>query len=80
MAKDYTPKVGDLVTAQGQNSIVLKVLSVSDSGTAELRPFLIGKQQLFGTVVKVPRVFLAPYKEDSSQAAARIVREATQDK
>ena len=76
--RDYTPKVGDLVVSK-DHDVVFKVLSVSESGMAELQPFHIGKQEPFGQVLKVPRSRLRPFKEDASQAAARIVREATEE-
>jgi hypothetical protein len=77
--RDYKPKTGDLVISQDHTGIY-KVLSVSPSGMAELQMFIVGKQQLFGSIMRVPRSRLRPYKEDASQAAARIVREATEDK
>jgi hypothetical protein len=52
---------------------------MSDSGRADLRMFVIGKQELIGTVMQVPRTHLKAFKEDASQAAARIVREATEN-
>jgi hypothetical protein len=73
----YTPKVGDLVQSQDHNG-VYKVLKVSESGMADLQMFIIVRQQLIGTVMQVPRTHLKPFKEDASQAAARIVREATE--
>jgi hypothetical protein len=82
MAKDYTPKVGDVVTAHGQNGI-FKVVEVSEivAGGIKIQPFHIGKQQTFGQVMtNMPRSVLKLFKEDASQAAARIVREATENK
>ena len=80
MAKDYTPKVGDIVTAQGQNGI-FKVVEVSEiaAGGIKLKPFHVGKQQTFGQVMtNIPRSVLKLFKEDASQSAAQIVREATE--
>lgn len=80
MAKDYTPKVGDIVTAQGQNGI-FKVIEIAEMGNTKIQPFHIGKQETFGQVLpRIPRSVLKPFKEDASQAAARIVREDTEDK
>ena len=74
----YTPKVGDLVESTVHG--VCKVLSVSNSGMTKLQKFIVGRQQLIGPVVEVPQSVLKPFKEDASQAAARIVREATEPK
>jgi hypothetical protein len=79
-AMSYTPKAGDIVVADGQAG-TFKVLSVSDIGLAQLQPFNVSKQQVFGKVVeKIPRKALHPFKKDSSQAALRVVREATEGK
>lgn len=76
----YTPKVGDIVVADGQVGI-FKVLAISDIGLAQLQPFNVGKQQPFGKIMeKIPRKALHPFKEDSSQAALRVVRESTENK
>jgi hypothetical protein len=81
MAKEYKPKVGDIVRAQGQSNI-FKVISISKKDvTTEIQPFLVGKRQTYGKVMKhIPRLALSPFKEDSSQAALRVVREATEGK
>jgi hypothetical protein len=77
MAKDYILKVGDIVTAQGQSGI-FKVVEVPEMGGIKIQPFHIGKQETFGKVMpSIPRSVLKPFKEDASQAAARIVRQAT---
>jgi hypothetical protein len=78
MAKDYTPKVGELVESIDHG--VCKVLAVSDEGMTTLRKFLVGRREESGPEIKVPRRCLKPFKEDASQAAARIVREATEGK
>lgn len=57
MAKEYTPKVGDIVTAQGQNAI-FKVVEVSEIivGGIKIQPFHVGKQETFGKVMaNIPR-------------------------
>jgi len=43
------------------------------------QPFNIGKQEVFGKVHTYPCSVISAFKEDASQAAARIVREATKD-
>jgi len=80
MAKppDYNPQVGDVVVADGQN-VIFKVLEAPDLvGSTKVQPFSISKQMLFGNIVSIPRRALHLFKEDDSQAAARIVREATE--
>jgi hypothetical protein len=73
MAKDYIPKVGDIVTAHGQHG-TFKVIEVAEiGGNTKIQPFHIGKQETFGLVMpSIPRSVLKPFKEDASQAAARI--------
>lgn len=64
----YTPKVGDIVVANGQTG-TFKVLSVSDIGLAQLQPFNVSKQEVFGKVIEnIPRRVLHPLREDSSHA------------
>jgi hypothetical protein len=78
MAKQ--PKAGDIVTADGQIGTFV-VLSISDTGLAQLQPFNISKQEAFGKIMThVPRSVLHPFKEDVSQAAFRIVHQATDGK
>jgi hypothetical protein len=78
MAKQ--PKVGDIVTADGQKGAFV-ILSISDAGLAQLQPFNVSKQEAFGKIMThIPRSVLQPFKEDVSQAAFRIVREATEGK
>jgi|HubBroStandDraft_2_1064218.scaffolds.fasta_scaffold69369_5 hypothetical protein len=77
---NYSPKAGDIVTADGQTGR-FKVLSIADNGLAQLQPFNVSKQEAFGKVMeKIPRKALHLFKEDASQAAARIVRDATEDR
>ena len=79
MEKDYIPKVGDIVTAHGQNG-TFKVVEVAEMGRTKIQPFHVGKQETFGLVMSgIPRSVLKPFKEDASQAAARIVREAAEN-
>ena len=73
-------KVGDLVFAHGQNGVFI-VRSISkDNPDAEIQLFNVSKQQAMDYRTTVPRFDLSPFKEDASQAAARIVREATENK
>jgi hypothetical protein len=74
----FRPKVGDLVESRDHDRLVFQVLSVTDTGMAQLRVFIVSKQIQIGTVMSVPSSRLFPFKEDASQAAARIVREATE--
>jgi hypothetical protein len=82
MAKlpDYNPKVGDVVLAQGQNTTFQVVEAPDSVGSTKVQPFDVGKRIRFGNVVSIPRRALRRFKEDVSQAAARIVREATDGK
>jgi hypothetical protein len=76
-----TFKVGDVVIAQGHAG-VFKIYKLSEDGNdASLEGFDVSKQRLLGNVVPhVPCSDLSPFKEDASQAAARIVEEATEGK
>jgi hypothetical protein len=78
--REYSPKIGDVVTAQGQTGI-FKIVEVSKDGiVAKLQPFNFSRQETFGQIMaNIPRGVLTPFEEDASQAAARIVREATKD-
>jgi len=79
-APDYNPQVGDVVVADGQN-VIFQVVEAPDAvGSTKVQPFDIGRQILFGNIVSIPRRALHRFKEDASQAAARIVREATENK
>lgn len=75
----FIPQKGQVVTADGHSG-TFKVLDVSvDGQTAAIQPFSLSKQMLFGSVMKgIPCSTLHHFKEDASQAAARIVREATE--
>ncbi len=76
----YVPRNGQVVIAQGHEG-TFKVLNVSADGqNADIQPFNLSKQMLLGAVMRgVPCSTLHHFKEDASQAAARIVREATKD-
>jgi len=75
----FTPQKGQVVTAEGHSG-TFKVLYVSADGqTAAIQPFSLSKQMLLGSVMKnIACSTLHHFKENASQAAARIVREATE--
>jgi hypothetical protein len=79
ISERYTPQKGQVVTAQGRSG-TFKILDVSaDAQTADIQPFSLSKQMLLGSVVKnISCSTLRHYKENPTQAAARIVREATE--
>jgi hypothetical protein len=72
-------KLGDIVLLKGHTS-PFKVLTVSADGkSADIQFFSLSKQKLLGGVMcSIPCSTLSHFKEDASQAAARIVREATE--
>jgi hypothetical protein len=74
-------KQDQLVIAQGHTG-TFKVIEVSKDGrTADIQPFSLSKQKLFGPILmSIPCSTIFAFTEDASQAAARIVREATEDK
>ena len=73
-------KAGDIVLAQGHAG-TFKILSISADGKmADIQSFSLSKQKLLGEVLRtIPVSTLIPHTEDASQAAARIVRDATED-
>jgi hypothetical protein len=73
-------KQDDIVLLQGHTS-TFKVLTVSADGkSADIQFFSLSKQKVLGGVMSgVPCSTLSPFKEHASRAAARIVREATED-
>lgn len=73
-------KVGDLVFAQGQNGVFIVRSFSEHPDMAEIQLFSVSKQQLMDYRMNVPRGVLSPFKEDASQAAARIVRDATEER
>jgi hypothetical protein len=81
MAKlpDYNPEIGDVVQADGMKTIFQVVEAPDSVGSTKVQPFSVSKQLRFGNVISVPRRALRLFKEDASQAAARIVREATEN-
>jgi stage V sporulation protein SpoVS len=80
MAKrQFSPAAGDLVSSLHKRG-TFKVLAISHGGlTAAIQSFNISKQKLLERPTEdVPCDTLLPFEEDASQAAARIVREATE--
>ena len=71
-------KAGQIVVSDGLVG-VYRVIAVSPDGkTADVEKFDVSRQQSLGDPVRSVAVDkLTEYKEDASQAAARIVREAT---
>ena len=78
--KQFVPVTGDLVISLHKRGI-FKVLAISHGGqTAAIQSFNSSKQQLLGQPIEdIPCDTLLPFEEDASQAAARIVREATEE-
>jgi hypothetical protein len=77
--KQFAPVAGDLVISRHKRGI-FKVLAISHGGqTAAIQLFNISKQQLLGQPIEdLPCDTLLPFEEDASQAAARILREASE--
>jgi len=73
-------KIDDLVVAQGQNGVFIVRRFFENPAMAEIQLFNVSKQQPMDYHVSVPQGTLSPFKEDASQAAARIVKEATENK
>jgi hypothetical protein len=75
----FVPQVGQVVLAHGHTG-TFKVLAVSSDGcTATIQSFSLSKQFLLGKpMTDIPCSTLSHFKEDANQAAARIVREATE--
>jgi hypothetical protein len=72
-------KKGQIVLAQGHGTTTFKILRLMENGQlATIQAFSVSKQILLGATVNVPTSMLIPFKEDANQAAARVVREATE--
>ena len=81
MAKrQFFPAAGDLVISLYKRG-TFKVLAISHGGlTAAIQSFNISKQQLLGQPLEdIPCDTLLPFEEAARQAAARIVRESTEN-
>jgi hypothetical protein len=76
----FVPKNGQVVTAQGHEG-PFKVLNVSEDGqSSDIQSFSLSRQMPLGAVIRgIACSTLHHFKEDPSQAAARIVREATEN-
>lgn len=71
-------KTGQIVVPEGLVGVYRVVAVSSDGQTADIEKFDVSKQKSLGDPVRsVATNKLRAYKEDASQAAARIVREAT---
>jgi hypothetical protein len=77
--KQFAPVAGDLVISLHKRGI-FKVLAMSHGGqTTAIQLFNISKQKLNGQPLEdIPCDTLLPFREDASEAAARIVREASE--
>jgi hypothetical protein len=75
----FTPRKGQVVTVEHQSG-TFKVLEVSvDGQIAAIQPFSLSKQMLLGSAMKnIACSTLHHFKENANQAAARIMREATE--
>jgi hypothetical protein len=70
-------KAGQIVVPEGLVGVYRVVAVSSDGRTADIEKFDVSKQKSVGDPVRSVAIDkLSVYKEDPSQAAARIVREA----
>jgi hypothetical protein len=70
---------GQLVTTKNYQDRTFKIVDIGKGDFATIHEFNTSRQSLGELVLTVPIGDLKPFKEDASQAAARIVREATKD-
>ena len=71
-------KVGQIVVPEGLVGVYRVVRISQDGQTADIEKFDVSRQRSVGDPLRTVAINkLAAYKEDASQAAARIVREAT---
>lgn len=70
-------KQGEIVTVKDYPGQTFKIIKV-EQGSVMVQRFNVSRQTLGDLVLTVPTTSVAPFKEDASQAAARIVREATE--
>jgi hypothetical protein len=71
-------KAGQIVVPDGLVGVYRVVRVSPDGQTADIEKFDVSKQKSLGDPIRtVAMNKLTAYKEDSSQTAARIVREAT---
>jgi hypothetical protein len=73
---------GNVVRAKGYGDTTFKITHIFQSGKfATIEAFSVSKQRFTGqTIVNVLTNTLIPFKEDASQAAARIARETAEQK
>ena len=71
-------KVGQIVVPEGLVGVYRVVRVSLDGQTADIEKFDVSRQRSVGDPLRTVAINkLAAYKEDASQTAARIVREAT---
>ena len=75
MKKPTVPKIGQLVFASGQNGRFKVVRIDEKKGVADLE-LTTGTRRVERNI---PLNAILPDREDANQAAARVVREATED-
>jgi hypothetical protein len=71
---------GQVVTAKNYQGRTFKIVDLGKGQFATIREFNPSKQSLGELVLTVAIGDLKPFNEDASQAAARIVKEATEDR
>lgn len=72
------PKEGEIITAKDYPGQAFKILKLQGK-SAMIQRFDVSRQALGDLILTVSIANISPFKEDASQAAARIVREATED-
>jgi hypothetical protein len=71
-------RTGQIVAAEGLVGVYRVVSLPPDGQTADIEKFDVSRQKSLGDPIRSIAIDkLTAYKEDASQAAARIVREAT---
>jgi hypothetical protein len=73
------PKEGEIVTAKNYSGQAFKIIDLQGE-FAMIQRFNVSRRTLGDLILTVPIADIAPYREDASQAAARVVREATEGK
>lgn len=71
------PKEGEIVTAKDYPGQAFKILKLQDKAVM-IQRFDVSRQTLGELILTAPVADIAPFKEDASQAAVRIVREVTE--
>jgi hypothetical protein len=70
------PKKNEIVTVKGYPGQTFKIIDLQ-AKAAMIQRFDVSRQALGDLILTAPLTDISPYKEDASQAAARIVKEAT---